>query len=37
VISESIVVKAEYLRNGNYGEVPSFAHDVFTSSLVLSY
>jgi hypothetical protein len=30
------VLKAEYLRNGEYGRVPGVANDIFTSSLVLS-
>lgn len=37
VVSERIVVKAEYLRNGEYGGVPAIANDVFTSSLVMTY
>jgi hypothetical protein len=36
-ILPQIVLKAEYLRNGQYGEVPSIASDVFTSSLVMSF
>jgi hypothetical protein len=31
------VVKAEYLHNVEYGGVPSFDNDVFTTSLVLAY
>jgi hypothetical protein len=31
------VLKAEYLHNGEYGDVPSVSDDVVTSSLVLSY
>ena len=31
------VLKAEYLHNGEYGDVPSVSDDVFTTSLVLSY
>ncbi len=30
-------LRAEYLRNGEYGGVPGIRNDVFTSSLVLSY
>ena len=37
VINEHIVLKAEYLHNGEYGGVPQIANDVFTSSLVLIY
>jgi len=37
VLSHWAVVKAEYLRNGEYGSIPSIRNDVFTSSLVLSY
>jgi hypothetical protein len=35
--SESVVLKAEYLRNGEYGGIPEIDNDVFTSSLVLAY
>lgn len=37
VLGHRIVVKAEYLRNEELGEVPSFNNDVFTTSLVLGY
>ena len=37
VINERVVLKAEYLHNGEYGGVPQIANDVFTSSLVLMY
>jgi len=37
VMSHWAVVKAEYLRNGEYGSIPNIRNDVFTSSLVLSY
>ncbi len=30
------VLKAEYLRNGEYGGIPQIDDDVFTTSLVLS-
>jgi hypothetical protein len=36
VITARAAIKAEYLRNGEYGRVPQFRNDVFTSSLVLS-
>ena len=36
-VSDKAVVKAEYLRNGEYGGLPGVRNDVFTSSLVLSY
>ncbi len=32
-----MTLKAEYLRNGEYGGVPGIANDVFTSSLVWVY
>jgi hypothetical protein len=34
VFSERVVLKAEYLRNGEYGGIPEIRNDVFTSSLV---
>ncbi len=37
VFNQHIQVKAEYLHNGEFGEVRSFDNDIFTSSLVLSY
>ncbi len=37
VVNEHIVVKAEYLHNGEYGGIPQIPDDVFTTSLVLSY
>jgi hypothetical protein len=37
VLSHHVILKAEYLRNGEFGEVPEFQNDVFTSSLVLRY
>ena len=37
VLSARAMVRAEYLRNGEYGGVPGIRNDVFTSSLVLSY
>jgi len=37
VINEHIVLKAEYLHNGEYGRIPQIANDVFTSSLLLLY
>ncbi len=33
-LTDRLIVKAEYLRNGEYGRVPSIPNDVFTSSLV---
>jgi hypothetical protein len=35
VLGERVVVKAEYLRNGEYGGIPEIANDVFTMSLLL--
>ncbi|MFO0724084.1 MAG: hypothetical protein U1E65_09895 [Myxococcota bacterium] len=37
VFSRNIVLKAEYLHNGEYGGLPEIKDDVFTSSLVVSY
>ncbi len=37
VLDTWAVLKAEYLHNGEYGDVPSIPDDVFTSSLVLSF
>jgi hypothetical protein len=37
VIAARATLKAEYLHNGEYGDIPSVRNDVFTSSLVLSY
>jgi hypothetical protein len=36
-LSEQVVLKAEYLRNGEYGGLPQISNDVFASSLVLVY
>jgi hypothetical protein len=35
--NEHVILKAEYLRNGEYGGVPQIRDDVFTSSLVLVF
>ena len=37
VLNNHIIFKAEYLKNGEYGDVPEFQNDVFTSSLLLRY
>jgi len=37
VFNPHIVAKLEYLHNQEYGGVPSFRDDIFTSSLVLSF
>lgn len=37
VLSHHVIFKAEYLKNGEYGDVPEFQNDVFTSSLLLRY
>jgi hypothetical protein len=37
VPGEHVVVKAEFLHNGEYGGIPLIRDDVFTSSLVLIY
>ena len=34
VLSDKLVAKAEYLRNGEYGGIPDIANDVFTTSCV---
>jgi hypothetical protein len=36
VFNERIMLKAEYLRNGEYGGIPEIRNDMFTSSLVFS-
>src|SRR5205085_1574911 len=36
-LNEHVVVKAEYLYNGEYGQVPQIPNNVFTSSLLLMY
>ena len=33
--SDRIVLKAEYLHNGEYGGIPQIKNDVFTTSLLL--
>lgn len=35
--TDRIIAKAEFLHNAEYGGLPSFADDVFTSSLVMIY
>ena len=37
VLGPHVIIKAEYLRNGEYGELPKIRDDVFTSSMVLHY
>jgi hypothetical protein len=37
VWNERATLRGEYLRNGEYGGVPSIRNDIFTTSLVLSY
>ncbi len=37
VITNFVILKAEFLHNGEYGGVPEIDNDVFTSSLVLRY
>jgi len=34
VFSDRVVLKAEYLHNGEYGGIPQIPNDVFTSSIV---
>lgn len=37
VVSQGIIVKAEYLYNGEYGGVPDIPNNMFTSSAVFSF
>jgi hypothetical protein len=37
VVGEHLILKGEYLHNGEYGGVPSFGNDVLTTSLVVLY
>ena len=37
VLNSWATIKAEYLHNGEYGQIPAIRNDVFTSSLVLGY
>jgi len=37
VLTTRAVFKAEYLRNGEYGDIPAVANDVFTTSLVMGF
>lgn len=37
VLNSWAAIKAEYLHNGEYGQIPAIRNDVFTSSLVLGY
>jgi len=37
VANEHVIIKAEYLHNGEYGGVPQIRDDVFTSSLILAF
>ena len=37
VVTTRAVLKAEYLKNGEYGGIPKVANDIFTSSLVMSF
>jgi len=37
VLTTRAVLKAEYLKNGEYGGIPKVANDIFTSSLVMSF
>lgn len=37
VLNTWATLKAEYLHNGEYGQIPGIRNDVFTSSLVLAY
>lgn len=36
-INNHIIVKAEYLKNGEFGEVPEIANDIFTTSAIFRY
>jgi hypothetical protein len=37
VLNEHVVLKAEYLFNGEFGGIPSIPNDIFTSSLVATF
>ncbi len=37
IFNPRVVLKAEYLHNREFGDVPNFKNDIFTSSLVLSF
>jgi hypothetical protein len=37
VITDNLIVKTEYLHNGEYGGIPQIRNDVFTSSLLITY
>jgi hypothetical protein len=37
VLTARAVLKAEFLKNGEYGGVPAIANDVFTTSLVMGF
>ena len=37
VVTTRAVLKAEYLKNGEYDGIPKIANDIFTSSLVMSF
>ena len=37
VLTDRITIKAEYLRNGEYGGIPAIDNDVFSSSLVMIF
>jgi len=37
VLGQHFILKAEYLRNGEYGGLPQLRDDVFTSSMLLHY
>jgi hypothetical protein len=36
-LTENVIVKAEYLFNGEYGGIPGIRNDLFTSSLLVTY
>jgi hypothetical protein len=37
ILTSRAVFKAEYLKNGEYGDIPPIANDIFTTSLVMSF
>ena len=37
VLHQRVLLKAEYLHNGEYGGIPAIANDVFTSSFLFSF
>jgi hypothetical protein len=36
-LTENVIVKAEYLFNGEYGGIPDIRNNIFTSSVLVTY